>query len=300
MQHSDTSDTRGGGNTVAPPPNTRARAWFFTWNNHTEKDFESMETWLKAETEKYQIQEETGENGTPHIQGCFLFKNARYFSAIKKKWDKIHIEKCKNFKDAANYCSKEETRTGKSTGNVIRKIRDPLAGKTLRPIQEQIINICDKEPDDRTIHWVFDRQGGAGKTTLAKHLCLKYPNEVIYLTGKSADMKYGITSFFEDNTVLRVVLIDLTRSVENFVSYEGLESIKNGIFYNTKYESKMVIFDNPHVIVLANFMPETDKLSLDRWDIINVESTNGTSPNTTVTPSESHNCEDYDEDPANL
>lgn len=46
-----------------------------------------------------------------------------------------------------------------------------------------------------------------------------------------------------------------------------MEMIKNGHFMDAKYESKIVIMDVPHVIVLANKMPDTACLSQDRWSV---------------------------------
>lgn len=68
-------------------------------------------------------------------------------------------------------------------------------------------------------------------------------------------MKYGVTAWLEEHK-LEVIFLDYTRSLENYISYEGLEQIKNGIFFNTKYESKMVTYPTPHVICFANFLPQ--------------------------------------------
>lgn len=64
-----------------------------------------------------------------------------------------------------------------------------------------------------------------------------------------------------------MAIFDYTRSQEEYISYEALEAVKNGIFYNNKYESGMVVYNTPHVIVLSNFRPDLSKLSADRWRI---------------------------------
>lgn len=47
-----------------------------------------------------------------------------------------------------------------------------------------------------------------------------------------------------------------------------MESIKNGMFLSTKYlPKKKVLKETPHVVVFANFKPDTIKMSLDRWTI---------------------------------
>ena len=52
--------------------------------------------------------------------------------------------------------------------------------------------IYGQKPDRRSIHWFYDKIGCKGKH-LAIHLCLKYPNQVLYVTGKASDVKYGVS-----------------------------------------------------------------------------------------------------------
>lgn len=262
MTH-DTNDTSTNGNTKI----IRARIWCWTWNNYDEGDLTEMELFCKSECSTFAFQEETGENGTEHLQGYWEFKNARTFQSLKKKWPKTHIEKCRNKEAALKYCQKEETRTGNSYTS-IKKVKDRLEGLELREWQKEIVEIIKTEPDPRKIYWYYDRTGNTGKTSLAKHLCLKYPGEVLYMSGKASDVKYGIMCFQENKeNNLRVVIFDYVRSIESFVSYEAIETVKNGIFFNNKYESKMVVYDEPHVIIFANFAPDQSKLSKDRWVI---------------------------------
>ena len=65
-----------------------------------------------------------------------------------------------------------------------------LLNKPLQTWQKELLEIIKAEPDDRTIHWFYDKIGGSGKTTLAKHICINY--NAIYLSGKAADMKFGV------------------------------------------------------------------------------------------------------------
>lgn len=93
---------------------SKSRGWCLTINNFTEDDIEKIKL-LKCE---YCFQEETGENGTPHLQGMLYFKNARDFKQIKKIFETAHIEKMKNKLASMKYCTKEETRTGKIYTNI--------------------------------------------------------------------------------------------------------------------------------------------------------------------------------------
>ncbi len=89
------------------------RSWFFTWNNYTKENIDTLTLYFKDNTNKYIFQEELGKNNTPHLQGCVNFKQAINFVKLKEELgDVIHLEKCSNFRKSYRYCCKEETRNG--------------------------------------------------------------------------------------------------------------------------------------------------------------------------------------------
>lgn len=252
--------------TTARNTNNKWAAWILTWNNHSPDDLNMLKTYVTEKCKNYRLQEEIGENGTPHIQGALYFNSRRTLSAIKKDLPKVHLEPSDNWNRIKNYCSKSNTRNGETFEKGQRTIKDPLEGKELYDWQEEILTIIETKPNDRVIYWFWDKNGNIGKTSLAKHICIKNKN-ALYLTGKSSDMKYGVFQALENGIDVNVILLDFTRSRENFISWEGIEEIKNGIFYNTKYECKMCIYDNPHIICFANYEPDKTRLSEDRWII---------------------------------
>lgn len=269
----DTVDTAENGNTKVI---LRARIWGFTWNNYRPEEFEELKEWCKEQRAKdYAVNEETGETGTRHLQGHIEFTNARTFSSLKKRWNKAHWEVVRNKEAHAKYCRKPETRTGECFTKE-PKVKSPLQGKILKPWQETIVKLMCEEPEERIVYWFHDKKGGQGKTSLAKHLCINYQGQVLYICGKANDVKYGISSFIqEDENNLKMCIFDFVRSSENFVSYQAIEEVKNGIFYNTKYESKMVVFNTPHVVIFSNFPPDLTKLSADRWRVTDLNIENG-------------------------
>lgn len=86
----------------------------------------------------------------------------------------------------------------------------------------------------------------------------------IYVQGKASDIKAAIVAMAVKPTI---VIFGLPRSMEDYVSYEAIESVKDGIFFSGKYESGMCLFKPPHILIFANFMPDESKLSSDRWRI---------------------------------
>ena len=129
-----------------------------------------------------------------------------------------------------------------------------------------MLDIIKGERCPRTVYWYYDYVGNTGKTQLSKYLCVK--EEALILGGRSADMKYGVIKFIEKKGYApRLIIFDIPRSSRDYVSYQGIEEIKNGLFFSGKYESDMCVFNNPHVICFANSPPEIEKLSRDRWVI---------------------------------
>lgn len=252
--------------------NIRGKVWGpCTWNNYSEENLQYLINYFNGANCEYFINQEIGENGTPHLQFCMRYENARTFKQIKDKIPKAHIEKARNWKAVEKYCCKDSTAIAENINNKI-KLKDIIAEKGPREWQQTIIDMCEEEPDDRSINWIFDEIGNHGKTKLAKHLCIKYPKKVLYLQGKASDIKYGVTSFLKNNpNGLKIAIFGIPRTSEKYVSYDAIESIKDGIFFNGKYESAMTLFDPPHIFVFANFYPEIEKLSTDRWNIMKLD-----------------------------
>ncbi len=256
--------------TTTPNGNTRKhsaryRNWFFTLNNPKDSDKEDLINYFDQKGQ-YLFQLEKGAKGTLHYQGTFISKNKISFTTLKKLNANIHWEKARNKKACIEYCQKDETFEGARYTNIkVRaKIKDPLKDKVLKPFQQEIINLIKEEPDDRKIYWYWDEEGNMGKTSLAKHICLNY--NALYVQGKGNDIKNAVCSFIEKQD-LDICIFGFPKSYEEYVSYDALESIKDGIFFNGKYESKMCLMNSPHIIVFSNFYPNTSKLSEDRWVI---------------------------------
>lgn len=252
----------------------RSRIYCFTLNNPGEHGFIDMSHLshifdaLGAKSYVYQLEE--GDNKTPHLQGVVQFQNQIEFNSVKQIHNAIHWEICKNFKASITYCSKAE---GRIEGPWIKglDISVPRPLKLInvfRPFQQRIIDLINDEKtknDDRTIYWFWEPNGNIGKTQLAKYICSKY--NALYLSGKANDIKFAVAEHIKSKKELDVAIFYYTRSVEDYVSYEALESIKDGIFFSGKFESKQCIFNSPIVICFANFAPNTNSLSNDRWHI---------------------------------
>lgn len=242
---------------------------FFTYNNYKLEDLEMMESYFRQICIKFCFQEEIGEEtGTPHIQGVISLKvrmRKSEFGLSKK----IHWERVKNLTEAYLYCCKTSTRKVGTFPRVLN-YNIPVELKLITPdrhYQKMIIHIIESVPDERTVFWFYDRLGNTGKTQFTKYLLTKY--KIVYLSkGKYSDICHLMMN--EDMNIKNAVIIDLPRNNGNKVSYDAIEAIKGGMICSTKYEGGFKIFNSPHVIIFSNELPETNKLSEDRWRVFDI------------------------------
>lgn len=248
---------------------SRSRTWCFTLNNYENNDITFFTDTLN--TEKYVFQEECGENNTPHLQGVVYFKNARTFNQMKQLHSKVHWEITKSFKHSVNYCSDITKRKGRLFTNDVN-IPQPLKlicnENNLFTYQRELYNMLKDEPDDRSIIWCWEEDGNVGKTQFLKFI-LHIFKDFSYLCtgGKANDITSQILKMKFDP---KIFVMDLPRTTEGKVSYNGIEQVKNGLVSSAKYEGGFRLFNSPHVLILANFPPDIEKLSYDRWKIYKI------------------------------
>lgn len=142
-----------------------------------------------------------------------------------------------------------------------KKMKEAIDKVELYEWQE---NALDKlyDQNDREILWIYDKDGNKGKTHLAKWLMVNQ-NAYYCSGGKSADISYAYD-------YQETIVFDFTRSQQEIINYSIIESFKNGILFSPKYQSTMKVFAPPKIVCLSNFFPDTEKLSADRWDIMDL------------------------------
>jgi len=241
---------------------------FFTYNNYNSSEIEGIVAVLRHYAYKGKVQTEVGENGTPHLQGMIWCKKPHRDTEFKLP-KQIHWEKMKDVENVQDYCNKDETHDGVFRASwgfpkplVILKKED------FYDWQIQMDNCIHTEPDDRTIYWIYSKNGGMGKSTFCKYLAYTY-NAVICGKGNYSDIINIMFNANMDDTNL--VVFDLPRNNGNKVSYSALEAIKNGMICNTKYETGNKLFNPPHILIFANDEPEWEAMSEDRFKVLCVD-----------------------------
>ncbi len=141
-----------------------------------------------------------------------------------------------------------------------RKKRVHSIDSLLLPWQEKIFKQLMIQ-NDRKIMWVYDTDGGKGKSWFAAYLRDVYLFDLLNGVTKTQDVVQLLSG------EIHGICFDVTRNDATHFSYQTLEHAKNGYMITGKYEGIKRIFTIVPVIVFANFEPIRESLSDDRWDI---------------------------------
>lgn len=241
----------------------------FTWNNYPTNAVEILVQFFNHFAYDYVFQQEEGEEcHTPHLQGIVSLKK-------RMRWTEfglpkcIHWEKCRSVSAQYAYCSDPEKRRGLcwSLKYVIPQKLKILRQNQLNTWELAVIEHVKTEPDNRTIRWIWSERGGFGKSEFCKYLAHHFR---AVICGKGAYSDIMNIMYNADMNRSNLVVFDLPRNNGNKISYSALESIKNGLIVNTKYETGSKLFNAPHIIVFSNMPPCLDSMSRDRWEIMNL------------------------------
>lgn len=138
----------------------------------------------------------------------------------------------------------------------------------LRPWQQGLYDcLMEQPPDDRAIVFYVDPEGGKGKTWFQRYFVSRYPDRTQILSvGKRDDIAHAI-----DQTK-NVFLFNVPRGGMEYFQYTVVEQLKDRMVFSPKYDSTTKILDeNPHVIVFCNEPPDLNKMTEDRYAIVNIE-----------------------------
>ena len=296
---------------LSPQRKTR---WCFTLNNYDDESYTKVKEFCETDRVKYAVVgKETGETGTPHLQGFVILTAAQRLSFLRSHLsDRAHYEAALGSNEqAADYCKKDGDYWEKGTlpttrgqGSKWERFRDwikglderpsdgdlftmfpsligqypngvyraldivfpppvvDLSGVTLRPWQSELEYFLSTEPNDRTVEFYVDPQGGSGKSYFANYYLWKHPDSQFLSVGKRDDLAHTV------DPTKRVFLLDIPRGGMEFLQYGFLEQLKNRRVFSPKYNSyTKVLHACPHVVVFTNESPNMMSLTLDRYSI---------------------------------
>ena len=272
MKEIGSNGSGNSGNTIRVPSSKR---WCFTTKYVIGSTYLMKEVMFGEDIKCGIMSLEVGEGGYKHWQGYLEYKTkSRPFGKLK-------------------YTFTPDTHWEKAKGNRINNIKyitkDPFDGIIIknnihipRPIfkwkyemlytwQKDIVNKYKDfaPPTNRSIDWYWEKTGNKGKSVLAKHL-VDFEDAIV-VSGKAKDIFFAIkTCVDERGDAPKIIILDIPRSMIDYISYQAIEKILDGLMFSGKYEGGMVRFNVPWVICLANTKPNLYEMSLDRWNIFDL------------------------------
>lgn len=201
-----------------------------------------------------------------HLEGPFVFgerpKNSRgkrtdledIKEMIKEEGLSKEVKESNEFRKYPNWCKELNSMYRKD--RLRKDIKEEFKNAVLTDIQK----IWEKlilTQNDRQLLWIYDPYGNSGKSWFARYMYAKH-KAYIAQNGTTRDLMEAYND--ED-----IVIIDLTRSEEEKINYSIIEKWKNGVIFKSKYYSNTEIRKPIKLCIMANFEPDNEKLSLDRW-----------------------------------
>lgn len=146
------------------------------------------------------------------------------------------------------------TKYGNRCADIIRLTRAKVfhvAPASWHKWQVDLLAKFEEPPDDRSIYFVVDVAGGAGKSTLTRELMQR--GTALPLTGTINNMSHIVSQ----NQHCTVFIFDLSRAAaENTVHLLSMaENLKNSMLINTKYHTSVTLLKKCHVVFFCNALP---------------------------------------------
>lgn len=254
---------------------------------------------LEHISDKFVFQLETcPTTGRKHYQGCFITRiRKRHRTVLIELAVELSLELTQltldrmqgTWEQAAEYCSKEESREGGRTylsktlqeeemtkykGNDLNVFRTEGFYQWQQSLNDLIFESDSnliKAASNRQVYWIHDSRGNSGKSLFSKFLCYNNSNITKLPFGSGSQMRASIV----EEGQKQCYLIDIPRTLcnDDFQNniYSVIEDLKNGFIKSSMYgKPKTLFMEPPVVIIFSNNDCPMEKLSLDRWKIFHI------------------------------
>lgn len=247
------------------------------WDGDDRPTVDALRAHLGESCKKYAFQVERAPTTERlHYQGRISLKvKARRMAAVAKLCTGIFAKASLSIttnecKGDVFYVTKEDTRVeGPWTDRdkvMVRKVRSMT---TLREWQEKMKNLLIPY-DDRGIHVIVDVEGNKGKSAFQKYMYFHHDAAWI---PPMYDMK-DIMQFVMSIPIAKIYIINMPRGMNKTALgqfYAGMEQLKDGMLYDTRYHGREMIIDEPNILVLTNIEPDLRMLTKDRWNLWKID-----------------------------
>lgn len=255
---------------------------------------DKIKSFLRKWCKKWTFQRETGASGYDHYQMRLSMKIRKAMKTAVKmcmaQWGpgfgKItptsgETAEMMELMGEAFYCQKEDTRTEgpwtdrDDTGYVQMRFRNGVLKQWQQELQQKM-NLQLAMGDDRHIILVYNPSGNIGKSWFRGYMKQRHgwltvpsscqnPQEMIQYLASNPKVQDGWKGY---------IMCDVPRAVSPkhwFTLAQGLETIKQGEWYDGRYSMKEKIVEPPAMCVFVNSKPPPEVMSADVFELIEIQ-----------------------------
>ena len=285
----------------------RGTNWCFTLNNYTTDEQVAIAALYPEKVSYLLYGRETGEEGTPHLQGYFVSKTRIRLGSAKILIPRAHFEVAKGTpEENFDYCTKDEDYeqfgdlpAKKGSRNDLQNFKEAvqsgvLSLKELRETHSDVLAkyprfareyLVDNMPEpELQNHPLRDWQGElySALQQSPDDRLVRFIVDLKGNAGKTWFAKYYVAKHenaqymemakkadmaYALRPEIRVLFVNITRQQVEYMNYSFLESVKDGLVFSNKYESGLKRLGKCHVVILMNQHPDMNLLSSDRYHI---------------------------------
>lgn len=135
---------------------------------------------------------------------------------------------------------------------------------------QETVTVLAQTYDERYISIIYDVTGNNGKSIFTEFLEYHRLACELPLMNSMEDIMQCVMS----QEIAKCYTIDMPRGMKKeklAQFYAGIECLKNGYAYDKRYAFKKKRFDRPAIIVFTNSLPQWHLMSLDRWQIYEMQ-----------------------------
>lgn len=249
--------------------NEKKRGAFFDTHPYYAKAHREKTRGTQAQASAYCAKENTAVPGTHFTAGTKQeagVTNGYQAMVLALKADPLKFDKTEHYGEYLKHkrAVDEEIRDAKRLKVDDIECDIPFNGP-FHPWQVTLLHQINGAVDKRKVIWVVDQLGGKGKTQFSKWL-RKHRQALVIDTTRADRVVFAM----QNNPP--VVIFDIKRQEgkEGALNYRSIETVKDGVGFQSMYTPDTIQWRSPHLLVFSNFGPDIEQLSHDRWAIYDI------------------------------
>lgn len=230
---------------------------------------------LKTDEEKYELYNTYGTKHHYHFQTNLHSQTKTRTGTLANLWKDTEFARAQfsvcssaGQLELKKYCMKSMSKvSGPWADHKIYRGEDIIPPSMFTEDQSRLERFLLTPPDGRSIIWVFDPFGAAGKTAFAKSCSFRH-GWPVFTYARASDILYLVSKFQNRDVYMFNLSKTKPADISSTEVYNAFESIKDGMFTSQKFECLNVLMGTCHAVVFANHLPELGFMTGERFETL--------------------------------